>query len=60
MSGSPRGRYCEAGMSRVIRILAFTDTHEDRVAAKSIVALARREKPDVIVSADDVSYFGER
>lgn len=40
------------------RLLAFTDPHGSLVAAHQIVALARREQPDLIVCAGDYSEFG--
>ncbi len=46
-------------MRRAIKILAFTDTHGDLRAAESILALAREAKPDLIVSAGDVTFMGK-
>lgn len=39
-------------------ILAFTDPHGDLEAAAAILALAARERPDLVVCTGDVSTFG--
>jgi len=43
-----------------MRILAFTDPHGDLESARAIVALARSEKPDLVLCAGDFSWFGNR
>lgn len=45
-------------MAIVARILAFTDPHGERPAARAILELARREKPDLVLCAGDISVFG--
>ena len=42
------------------RILAFTDTHGDPGAAEAVLALARRERPDLVACAGDLTWFGSR
>jgi Icc-related predicted phosphoesterase len=43
----------------VARILAFTDPHGDLEAVASILDLAARERPDLVVCPGDISTFGE-
>lgn len=40
------------------KILAFTDSHGEAKALSSLVALYRKEKPDLVVSSGDVTFFG--
>lgn len=43
-----------------MRLLAFTDTHGDMAAARSIHDLVVRGQPDCIVSSGDLSFCGEK
>jgi Icc-related predicted phosphoesterase len=40
------------------RILAFTDIHGSAKAAEAVVKLSRRSRPDLVISAGDVTVFG--
>lgn len=41
-----------------MKILAFVDIHSDLNAVRNINNLAKKEKPDVLLCAGDVSFFG--
>lgn len=41
------------------RIYAFTDPHSDPYVGRAIVAACAREKPDLVVCAGDITWFGE-
>ena len=41
-----------------MKILAFTDLHSDLKAADKLILKIKKEKPDVIVCAGDLSNFG--
>jgi Icc-related predicted phosphoesterase len=43
----------------VTRILAFTDPHGEKKALRQIVDLTESGKPDLVVCAGDVSFFGK-
>lgn len=42
------------------RLLAFTDPHGDLKAVQAVRKLAAVKKPDVIVCAGDLTFFGQR
>lgn len=46
-------------MADAIRFVAFTDHHGDLEATHSILELAEREQPDLLLCAGDFSYFGK-
>jgi len=41
-----------------MKILSFVDTHNSEIAFKKVLHLANAEKPDVIISAGDITIFG--
>lgn len=43
----------------MVKILAFTDAHGQLEAYQSIKRLAESARPDLIVCAGDISYFGD-
>ncbi|MBI1971209.1 metallophosphoesterase [Candidatus Woesearchaeota archaeon] len=41
-----------------MKILAFTDHHASRTAEARIFALAKKQKPDLLICTGDISFFG--
>ncbi len=42
------------------RLLAFSDPHGNPDSARRVVALAKRERPGLVICAGDLTVFGER
>ncbi|MFH0898420.1 MAG: metallophosphoesterase [bacterium] len=43
-----------------MKILAFVDIHGNKSALSKLISKAKNEKPDIIISAGDISVFGQK